>query len=141
MPWGMEYGFDFPTDTFQQTTLSQNMMEPYGRGIEQSQSPFTSMFGSLFGSDRTPALNRYQDYLTHFPQQQDYQGGIGTKILAAIAGLSAGIKDPAAGIRTSLDIMNTPYRQAVQQYGYQEPALRQAAILEDKALQDKAIGS
>lgn len=135
MPWGMEY--DFPVDTFQQTSFSQNMMEPYGQSPTQTQSPFTSAFGDLFGPNRTPALTRYQDYIQNFPQQQDYQGGIGTKILAAIAGFASGMKDPASGIKTSLDIMQTPYRNAVSQYGLMEGPLRQAASLEDKALGDK----
>lgn len=114
----MEYSvnnFDYP------------VQESYQNNLAQSFAP----------AFQTPAMDAYQNYLGSAPRRDDFQGNFLQKLLAGIAGFSTGMRNPMAGVQTSLGIMDTPYLRAMQEYQSMEPGLRQAATIEERSLGDR----
>ena len=102
------------------------------------QESYQNNLGQAFqNSLQTPAMDAYQGYLSDAPRYEDYQGGFLQKLLASLAGASVGIRNPLAGVQTSLGIMDAPYLRALSQYQSMEPGYRQAATIEERSLGDR----
>ena len=96
---------------------------------EQGAGDYRSEIDKLYGTGE--AMNKFYEHVQNVPQREDYQPGIFGKIVAGLAGTSAGWQGGAgAGIKTAQSVIRRPYEQAVEEYEMKGQGLKQAADIE-----------
>ena len=76
----------------------------------------------------TPAMDRYNEHLSSMPRREDNQLGLVGKILAGVAGGSAGISGGAgAGFNTTQGLLDSRYNRALDDYDQSGQNLGQLA--------------
>lgn len=71
------------------------------------------------------------------PKREDYEPNMMTKILAAMAGFSAGTKNPGAGVQTAKKMLDQPYSDALDDYNTDNQGKLEAARMQDSAYNRK----
>lgn len=78
-----------------------------------------------------PAMQRYTEHLANIPQRDNYKPNIWTKIAAALAGVSAGIRGGAGeGIKVGQATRMLPWQEAYDDWENQTQGLGAAATME-----------
>lgn len=84
-----------------------------------------------------PGIQAYRKYLSEMPNREDFRPGVMTRIAAALSGLSAGYRDPGAGVQVASDINSSNYRNAMGDYANRGVGLKEQAGLEQDELDSK----
>lgn len=111
--------------------LSANMAddEPITPVVEDNTSQFYKEMQRL-QNERGPAVTAYQSAIADQPKAEDYKPNWLTRITAGLSGFSAGMKDPAEGVRTAMAINNSGYDRAMTEYQQRVGGLKESAGLE-----------
>ena len=123
-------GGDTSGDVQDSTSVGVNSLLP--------QPPRRKFGGPIAPDPESPAEDKYKAFHDTMPQRGDYAPGALTRIGAALSGAAAGWKDPSSGYKTAQDIVNTPYKQAMEDYANKGAGLKEAADIEGKS-QDDAV--
>lgn len=139
------------------TGVSPTFRAPYGATAEPAMPDADGKFdaGKYFDEmqrlrgSRGPALTAYQSALNEMPTRETTKPSILRRIGGTVAGGLAGMRGgPAAGMETAAAFVDSPYKQAMEQYGGRMRNLGESARLEQdetesslKALQEaRALG-
>lgn len=106
----------FPTSAFPVFGPgSDDLLDPEtGQPIGQPKMPPISIDPAMFKT--SPATERYRQLMESVPRREDYQVGKGKKIAAALAGSLMALKDPAAGVAASQQVVERPYMEAMEAF-------------------------
>jgi hypothetical protein len=63
-----------------------------------------------------PAMSAYKQSLAAVPNAEDYKPNWLTRIAAGLSGLSAGVRNPAAGVQTAMGLNRAGYENAVNDW-------------------------
>jgi hypothetical protein len=88
--------------------------------------------------ESSPGITAYKQALTEMPQEEDYKPNWLTRIASGLSGFGAGMKDPARGVETAVNINRSGYRNAMEAYSNKIAGLEQQAQMEQKDLDTKA---
>lgn len=121
--------------------LSANMAddEPVAPVVEDNASQFYKEMQRL-QAERGPAVTAYQNAIAEQPSAADYRPNWLTRIAAGLSGFSAGMKDPAEGVRTAMAINNSGYDRAMTEYQQRVSGLKESAGLERDDLKLRLSG-
>ena len=78
------------------------------------------------------AIDRYMDIVSHMPQRSDYKPGIGRRIAAGLIGAATGFSSPSKGFQAALDVNQSPYNRAVQDWGTELEELKPLMVAENQ---------
>lgn len=107
-----------------------------GEGYE-SQIPFQSLIHrlGLDEEEETPGLDAYRQHLEGIPERDSYRPDFGQKLLYGLVG--AGQTDARKGMEVSRDLVEHPYKEALEDWGVAEKGLRSRAEIEGRERQYK----
>lgn len=92
-------------------------------------------------SEETPGMKNYRNFVSKAPNRQDYQPGIGGRLLAILSGIGTDIQHGrGSGFGVAKALMDEPYREAVQDYKLKGQGLGDIAALDEKTLGRKIQG-
>lgn len=79
------------------------------------------------------AMKALFDHLNGAPKREDYSLSKMGKFAAALSGAAAGFKNPAQGVQIAMQMNESPFRRAREEYDAKMPALELAANMENAA--------
>lgn len=80
---------------------------------------------------RFPALEAYADQVSHTPRREDYKPRFWDRLIASMSGFSeGGLRGGGAGVSSAMDVLNTPYRRALEDYNIRLGGYKGAADVE-----------
>jgi hypothetical protein len=120
--------------------LGAGFFRPQEQQQQESQTdPYSDEMQNLLKP--SPGLSAYKQYLTTMPNREDYKPGAYTRIASALSGAAAGLRDPGKGIETAMNLNQSAYRSAMEDYANRGVGLKETAGIEqdERAAQIKAI--